>query len=361
MIKDAYALADRYRRAGTLVILGGLHVTLMPDEASRHADVIIIGEAEPVWMDVIADLRLGRTKPRYDARSTTFDFAESPMPRFDLLDISNYNRLTIQTQRGCPYSCEFCAASMRLNPKYRTKPIDRIMAELHEIKKIWTHPFIELADDNTFADKRHGLALAEALEGEGVRWFTETDISVAEDPKLLKALAKSGCAQILIGLESPQMTALDGIEQKGNWKQRQANHYKDAIARIQDAGVTVNGCFVLGLDHTDVSAFDAVYDFIEETGLYEVQVTLMTAFPGTPLYQRLLAEGRILKDGAWELCTLFDVNFQPMHMTVEELETGFRELLGRVYDDDFVDQRRRRFLKRRTEIQQEEAVRKQSA
>lgn len=361
MIKDAYAIADRYRRAGTLVILGGLHVTPMPDEASRHADVIVIGEAEPVWMDVIADLRRGRTKPRYDARGTTFDFAESPMPRFDLLDISNYNRLTVQTQRGCPYSCEFCAASMRLNPKYRTKPIDRIMAELHEIKKIWSHPFIELADDNTFADKRHGLALAEALEGEGVRWFTETDISVAEDPKLLKALANSGCAQILIGLESPQVTALDGIEQKGNWKQRQANRYKDAIARIQDAGVTVNGCFVLGLDHTDASSFDAVYDFVEETGLYEVQVTLMTAFPGTPLYQRLLEEGRILRDGAWELCTLFDVNFQPMHMTVEELETGFRELLGRVYDDNFVDQRRRRFLKRRTEIRQEEAVRKQPA
>ena len=168
MIKDAYALADRYRRAGTLVILGGLHVTLMPDEASQHADVVVIGEAEPVWMDIIADLRRGRAKARYDARSTTFDFAESPMPRFDLLDISNYNRLTIQTQRGCPYSCEFCAASMRLNPKYRTKPIDRIMAELHEIKKIWAHPFIELADDNTFADKRHGLALAEALVGKGV-------------------------------------------------------------------------------------------------------------------------------------------------------------------------------------------------
>ena len=89
MIKDAYALADRYRRAGTLVILGGLHVTLMPDEASQHADVVVIGEAEPVWMDIIADLRRGRAKARYDARSTTFDFAESPMPRFDLLDISN--------------------------------------------------------------------------------------------------------------------------------------------------------------------------------------------------------------------------------------------------------------------------------
>ncbi len=361
MIKDAYAIADRYRKAGTVVILGGLHVTLMPDEAATHADVILIGEAEPIWKELINDVRLGRAKPRYDARGTTFNFAESPMPRFDLLDISNYNRLTIQTQRGCPYSCEFCAASIRLNPKFRTKPIDRILAELQAIKEIWPQPFIEFADDNTFADKRHGLALAEAMEGQGVRWFTETDISVADDPKLLKALARSGCAQILVGLESPQVNALAGVEQKGNWKQRQVNRYKDAIARIQDAGVTVNGCFVLGLDDSDASSFDAVYDFVEETGLYEVQVTLMTAFPGTPLYQRLLKEGRILQDGAWELCTLFDVNFQPKNMSVKELETGFRELIGRVYDDEFVAKRRRRFLKRHTELRQDEAIREREA
>jgi radical SAM superfamily enzyme YgiQ (UPF0313 family) len=358
MIPDAYALADRYRAAGTTVLLGGLHVTLMPDEAAQHADAILIGEAEPVWAEIIRDLR-GRTlKPRYDARKLTFDFANSPMPRFDLLDITRYNRLTVQTQRGCPFDCEFCAASIRLNPRFRTKPVERVMAEIGKIQEIWAHPFIEFADDNTFADKRHGLALAEALVGEGIRWFTETDVSVADDPKLLKALSRSGCAQILIGLESPQRSALGGVEQKGNWKQRQVDRYKDAIARIQDAGVTVNGCFVLGLDDSDISSFDAIYDFVEETGLYEVQVTLMTPFPGTPLYQRLLREGRILRDGAWELCTLFDVNFQPKNMSVEELETGFRKLVGRIYDDAFIDRRRRRFLRRRNELRQADALRR---
>ncbi|MDG2122848.1 MAG: cobalamin-dependent protein, partial [Verrucomicrobiales bacterium] len=134
MIKDAYAIADRYRRAGTVVILGGLHVTLMPDEAAQHADVILIGEAEPLWKEIIGDLRRGNAKPRYDARANTFNFAESPMPRFDLLDISKYNRLTVQTQRGCPFDCEFCGASIRLNPRFRTKPIERVLAELHAIK-----------------------------------------------------------------------------------------------------------------------------------------------------------------------------------------------------------------------------------
>jgi radical SAM superfamily enzyme YgiQ (UPF0313 family) len=356
MIKDAYALADRYREAGTIVLLGGIHVTLMPDEAAEHADCILIGEAEPIWPEMMEDLKRGALKPRYDARGTTFDFAESPMPRFDLLDVSKYNRLTVQTQRGCPFDCEFCGASIRLNPRFRTKPVERVIAEIHAIKEIWAHPFIEFADDNTFADKRHGRALAEALEGEGIRWFTETDISVADDPALLKALSRSGCAQILIGLESPQVNVLGGVEQKGNWKQRQVERYKDSIARIQDSGVTVNGCFVLGLDNSDTSSFDAVYEFVEETGLYEVQITLMTAFPGTPLYQRLLDERRILKDGAWELCTLFDVNFQPKNMSVEELETGFLELIGRIYDDKFVDQRRRRFFKRRNEIRQAESI-----
>ena len=356
MIKDAYELAKRYREAGTLVLLGGLHVTLMPEEAAQHADAILIGEAEPVWDDVLSDLRNHSLRSRYDARGRTFDFANSPMPRFDLLEIERYNRLTVQTQRGCPFDCEFCGSSIRLNPRFRTKPVERVMAEIAEIQEIWSHPFIEFADDNTFADKRHGRKLAEALIGQGVRWFTETDISVADDPALLKALSRSGCAQILVGLESPQGTVLEGVETKGNWKQRQVDRYKDAISRIQDAGITVNGCFVLGLDESDTSSFDAVYDFVEETGLYEVQVTLMTPFPGTPLYHRLLEEGRILNDGAWELCTLFDVNYQPTHMTVEELETGFRNLIGRIYDDDFVDRRRRRFLKRRNELRQEEAL-----
>lgn len=198
--------------------------------------------------------------------------------------------------------------------------------------------------------------LIQALEGEGIRWFTETDISVAKEPVLLHSLARSGCAQILIGLESPQLSALGGVEQKTNWKQKQSEHYKDSIKRIQDAGVTVNGYFVLGLDDSDASSFDAIYEFVEETNFYEVQVTIMTPFPGTPLYERLLKENRILNPGAWELSTLFDVNFQSKNMSVEELENGFRDLVGRIYDSDFIEQRRKQFLKRRNELRQDRAV-----
>ncbi len=352
-IKEAYRLADRYRAAGVVVVLGGLHVTLCPDEAAAHADAIVIGEGEPVWPELLADLRRNALRPRYDARGRDFDFRHSPMPRFDLLDPTRYNRLTVQTQRGCPYHCDFCAASIRLNPRFKTKPVDRVLAEIRRIKEIWPHPFIEFADDNTFADKAHGRALARALIPEGLRWFTETDISVARDAELLALLKDSGCAQILIGLESPVAAGLDGLERKANWKRRQLDDYKRAIAAIQDAGVTVNGCFVLGLDGADTTSFDAVFAFVRETGLYEVQITVMTPFPGTPLYGRLESQGRLLHPGAWERCTLFDVNYQPQDMSVAELEAGFRHLATQLYSDDFVEERRRRFFGRQSELRRQ--------
>lgn len=345
MIKDAYALADRYRAAGVTVILGGLHVTLVPDEAAHHADGIVIGEAEPVWAEVIRDLRIGQVKPRYQARPGAFDLSLAPMPRFDLLDPSRYNRLTVQTQRGCPFNCEFCAASIRLRPGYRAKPVQRILAEIEAIRSIWPEPFLEFADDNTFADKRHGRALVEALRPLGLKWFTESDVSVARDPELLRAMKASGCAQILVGFESPQASALDGLEHSSNWKRKRLDEYRRAVDAIQGAGITLNGCFVLGLDGTDAGSFDAVYEFVKESGLYEVQITVMTPFPGTPLYRRLLAQGRIIEPGAWERCTLFDVNFVPERMTVEELERGFRDLMVRIYDRPFVSSRRRDFFR----------------
>lgn len=355
-IKEAYALADRFRAAGVTVILGGLHVTLCPDEAAHHADAIVIGEGEPVWPRVIEDLRRNELQPRYDARGLDFDFRHSPMPRFDLLDPEHYNRLTVQTQRGCPYHCDFCASSIRLNPRFKTKPVERVIAEIHRIKEVWPHPFIEFADDNTFADKAHGRELARALIPEGLRWFTETDISLARDQELLELLRESGCAQVLVGLESPQAGGLEGLERKANWKRKQLDGYRRAIAAIQDAGVTVNGCFVLGLDGADSSDFDAVFEFVRETGLYEVQITLMTAFPGTPLYTRLESQARLLQPGAWELCTLFDVNFRPQEMTVAELESGFRNLLTRIYETGFIEERRRRYFARQAALRSERAL-----
>ena len=342
-IRDTYVLADRYRAAGCTVILGGLHVTARPQEALHHADSVVLGEAEDAWPRLMADLASGALRPVYDQRGQSYDLACAPMPRFDLLDPARYNRLTVQTQRGCPLSCEFCASSIRLAPRFKTKPVEKVTAEIRRIKDIWPGPFIELADDNTFANKAHARRLVRAMAAENVRWFTETDISVADDDDLLSMLADAGCVQLLIGLEAPHRGALDGLEQKANWKAARADDYLEAIRRIQRKGITVNGCFILGLDGQDGSSFEAVAAFVRESGLYEVQVTLQTPFPGTPLHDRLHAAGRLLRPDDWNSCTLFDVMFRPAKMSVEELETGFARLIAELYSDAAMADRRSRY------------------
>jgi len=345
-INDAYQLADRYRKEGVQVILGGLHVTAMPDEAMQHADSVVLGEAELVWPALIDDLKKGQMKPVYDAKGQQFDLAFSPMPRYDLLDVDQYNRITVQTQRGCPFKCEFCASSIVISPTFKVKPVDNVIAEIRHIKQFWPHPFIEFADDNTFANKKHGKKLLRALAGEKIRWFTESDISIAEDEELLQLMRDSGCAQVLIGLESPTAVGLSGVETKTNWKQKQADRYLEAIDRIQSHGITVNGCFVLGLDGTGVDSFDNVFKFVQDSGLFEVQITVQTAFPGTPLYKRLQESGRLIKEGAWDTCTLFDVNYIPDKMSVTDLETNFRKLAERLYSEECTNGRRDRFKER---------------
>lgn len=316
-----------------------------PEEAAAHADAIVVGEAEPVWNELIQDAERGQLHARYQS-ILPFNLADAPMPRFDLLDISRYNRLTVQTSRGCPWNCEFCAASIRLQPKYRTKPVKKVLAELHRIKAIWPAPFIEFADDNTFADRRHGHALMDAMAGEHVRWFTETDISVAEEEPLLRKMKKAGCAQILVGLEDPG-DGTEGMELRANWKAKQRPKYIEAIRRIQGHGITVNGCFVLGLDSHTPASFERIWEFIQRSGLYEIQLTVLTPFPGTPLYDRLAREHRLVEPTAWEKRTLFDIVYRPAQMSVEELRAGLVSLAQKVYSEDFTQQRRRAFVRQK--------------
>lgn len=345
-INSAYLLADKYRELGTKVILGGLHVTSLPNEALKHADAILLGEGEVYWKKIIDDLKRGELKRVYDARNLDFDLKQSPVPSYELLDTSKYNRLTVQTQRGCPFRCEFCASSIRLTRKYKIKPIHNVVKDIKKIQSIWNKPFIELADDNTFANKAHSKRLVTALSLLDIKWFTETDISVAEDSELLSMLSDSGCRQLLIGFESPTEQALHNLELKTNWKEKQLDKYKEAIHRIQSKGISVNGCFILGLDGQDSSIFDETLRFVTESELSEVQITIQTPFPGTDLYGRLKNSNRLLEDVFWDKCTLFDVNYLPENMTVNELESGFRKLMRELYTDTLVHHRKERFVRR---------------
>ena len=345
-ILDAYRVADAYRARGVPIAMGGPHVTMLPAEAIAHGATAVIGEGELSWPRLLADLRAGRLAPEYRAPAgVTFDLADAPVPRYELLDPRRYNRLTVQTSRGCPHRCEFCAGSILLTPRYAVKPVERVIAEIRRIKEIWPSPFIEFADDNSFVSRPHSRRLLAALRAENVKWFTECDISVAEDPELLDLLRESGCRQVLVGLESPYRAGLDGVEMRSNWKLARLGGYEQAIRAIQERGITVNGCFVLGLDGHDERIFDDVFEFVERTGLYEVQITVLTPIPGTPLYDRFRREGRILEEGAWDKCTLFDVNFVPTGMSPERLQWGMVDLARRLYDTGFIKHRRDRFYR----------------
>jgi len=346
-IYEAYKVADAYRARGTPVVMGGLHVSSMPEEALEHCTAIAVGEGEVLWPEILSDFERSDLKPRYEhSPRGTFDLRAAPMPRFDLLDPEKYNRITVQTSRGCPHRCEFCASSILLTPRYKLKPVEKVIAEIRAIKSIWSRPFIEFADDNSFVNTPHAKELLRALAAEGVRWFTEADINISRDDELLALMRDSGCQQVLIGLESPRRRSLEGIELNGNWKARQQDRYKAAIEKIQSFGITVNGCFIMGLDGDTPEIFDDVLEFVRESGLYEVQVTFLTAFPGTPLYERLRREDRLIEHRAWHKCTLFDINIRPRDMTTEDLQSGFLKLVKQLYSEEETLSRRRRFRER---------------
>jgi radical SAM superfamily enzyme YgiQ (UPF0313 family) len=348
-VADAYRLAARLRAAGVPTVMGGLHATVRPDEALQHCDTVVVGEGEPVWPRLLSDFENGRMEKVYRSDGD-YDLADAPVPRFDLLEPERYNRLTVQTQRGCPWRCEFCANSILLTPRFKQKPVGKVMEEIRAIRSIWDQPFIEFADDNTFVNKTYGRELMEAIGPEGLRWFTETDVSVADDPVLLDLMREAGCYEVLIGFESPTEEGLEGIELKGNWKRRQADLYRRAIDLIQSRGIAVNACFVLGLDGDGPGVFDAIWRFVEDTQPFDVQITVMTPYPGTVLYDRLLAAGRLLDPVAWEKCTMFDINFEPRRMSVQQLHFGLIDLGLRLYSGDSTRQRRSAFKEEKRRV-----------
>lgn len=343
-INETYSLSKRFRATGITVVIGGLHVTAMPEEAMKFADSVIQGEGEYIWETLLQDFENHRLRPLYSSLTEArhkFPLSNSKVPRYELLDISRYNRLTIQTTRGCPLHCSFCAASRTIST-YKKKPIGKVREELDKIFDIWSKPFIELADDNTFVDKSWSKQLLRLFSDYKMKWFTETDISLAYDEELLELLAKSNCAQVLIGFETPTARGLKNLD-TANWKYKQFEYYEKAIEKIQSYGISVNGCFILGFDTDTTETFAETEAFIRDSKLSEVQITMLTPFPGTSLYHQLKSENRLLKDNYWDQCTLFDATFQPKNFTLEEFEYQFQHLMTRVYTDENVRERKSNF------------------
>ncbi|NOZ41009.1 MAG: B12-binding domain-containing radical SAM protein [Planctomycetes bacterium] len=347
-VNEAYAVADCLRESGVQVAMGGLHVTVLPEEALEHADYVFLGEGEKAWPAAVDAIANGTNDEGNRIwKSADFgpiDVCSLEVPRYDLLECRNYARLPVQTTRGCPWRCDFCASNVMLGQPYRKRPATQVVRDIQAAKQQNPHVFIEFADDNTFVDHEWGKELCRNLIPLKVKWFTETDISVADDPELLRLMRRARCRQLLIGLESPDQDSLDGIELRANFKGQRSTTNMDAVRRIQSHGITVNGCFILGLDKQTPAVFQEILDFALEAPLYDVQITVLTPFPGTPLYERLLQEGRIIEPGRWDLCTLFDVNHIPLNMTPDQLREGMYWLVEKLFSEDCLRVRRKHFF-----------------
>jgi hypothetical protein len=248
----------------------------MPDEAAAHADSIVLYGAEEAWPRLVRDFRAGCLQPRYEGlRARVFESPHYVIPRFDLLAGRPYNRVTVQTSRGCPLNCEFCAASLRITSAYQQKPVEKAIAEIQAALSARAAPFLELADDNTFVNKKWAKAFLRAVGPLGIRWFTETDISIADDDELLDLLADSGCRQVLIGLESPDADGLDGLDPH-NWKKQRCGRYLEAIDRIQSRAQR-QWLFHHRSRQPHARRVRAGARLVSAAGLLEVQVTVRLA------------------------------------------------------------------------------------
>ncbi|MGA1839987.1 MAG: B12-binding domain-containing radical SAM protein [bacterium] len=319
----AYKISDNFRNRGIKVVIGGIHSTVLPEEAMQHADSVVVGGAEYLWPELLADFQDNKLKPVYKSEKPV-DLKDSPLPRYDLLKSKSYRIIWIQTTRGCPHDCEFCAATSVFGRKYRHKSIEQIINEIRFIKKLFGKTFIGFGDDNFLVDKKFCQSLLERIVPLKIRWFAETDISIARDDKLLHLLRKSGCFFLFIGFETISEEGLKTINRNG-WKFRQLKYYSSFIKKIQSYGIGVMGAFIIGLDSDDASIFTKISNFIIENNLYDAQISVLTPLPGTRLRARLEKEGRLLRTN-WENFSVFDVNFIHPKLTKHELEKGLCEI-----------------------------------
>jgi len=325
----AYEIADEFRRREKVVVIGGIHATLLRHEAKEHADSVVVGEGERIWPVILDDFLTGRLRPYYISEQP-IDLRQSPIPRYDLLDSRNYNVVWVQTSRGCPHDCDFCASSKIFGRKFRYKEIDQIVEEIKFIKQLFKNITIDFTDDNMFVNRGFSVELLKKLKGLNIKWRGETDISIADDQGFLRLLKESGCQALLVGLESVNKPSLRFLD-KGNWKFRMYDKYTSAIENIQSLGIGIIGAFILGFDEDDYTIFRETADFIIKNKLYGANISILTPFPGTRLRERLEKEKRILSND-WSNYTIWDVNFVPKKMTVNQLQEGMLATSMKVYN-----------------------------
>jgi len=325
----AFELAKKFRKKGSYLICGGMHPTNAAAECLNYFDTVFVGEGEVTWFHFMQDLKNNNPLKIYRNRHE-IDMDTVPVPRFDLLKMVKYKTIPIQISRGCPHNCEFCASTKVYGAKYRHKCVSKVLAEIDMVKRLKPNPHIYFTDDNMLVNSKFSIEFLTEIKNGGFRWMTHSDVSVAKRPDVLKLLYASGCRKIVIGFESIVPESLKGLE---DWKFNKLDFYGEAIRIIQSYGIGVWGTFIVGLDCDDTSVFQRVVDFSAKNNLYGAMISVPTPFPGSDLYRRLEAEGRILTKH-WGSYTLWNVVVQPAKISVQELQEGFAYTLEQIYSPE---------------------------
>lgn len=317
----AYEIADKYRLEGTPVIMGGMHPTVMPEEALVHADAIVIGEAELVMARLLDDFLEGRLEKVYSAPIPQDDRLVIPRSRREILAGKRYlTTQTVQVSRGCPYDCAFCTVTQYFGNRFRYRDTADVLAELRSFPK----KLVVFLDDNLLGDPVKAKPILEGMVGMGIRWGSQTSLRFAEDRELLKLVVRSGCIGLFVGIES--ITGPFSGLAKSSGHSSQA----DLMKRVRDAGIILETSLIFGFDDHDQSIFEKTLRFVEECATSIPTFNLLTPYPGTKLFVQYEQEGRLLHRD-WSRYNHSEVVFQPKLMTPEQLYRGWMEARSEAY------------------------------
>jgi radical SAM superfamily enzyme YgiQ (UPF0313 family) len=309
----AYELARQFRECGKTVVLGGPHVTLIPEDAQPHADSIVVGYAEDEWPGLLRDFAEDKLKPRYD-QQPQLDLADRPLPDRSVLPEKRFLTTDVfEATRGCIHDCSFCVVPAAWGRRPLQKPIDDVVADIRG-RRARKAIFVDL---NIIADREYARQLFEALIPLRLQWFGLATTLLCEDEPLLDLAARSGCRGLLMGLESIRSSNL-------NQNQKRFNHpdsYGRIVEMLHERRIALQGCFVFGLDHDTPDVFQETAELAVDIGIDLPRFAIVTPFPGTALYHQMESEDRILTRN-WELYDGQHVVFRPTNMSPETLRQG---------------------------------------
>lgn len=313
--KRAYEIADEFRSRGVPVVLGGIHPTVARQEASYHADAVVIGEAENVWTQVLEDCKNGRLSTFYYSDKRT-SLENSPLPKRELFQREKYDTINlVQTSRGCPHSCHFCSVSVIYGKGVRSRPVDDVIMEIKTLKG----DDLLFVDDNIVGRPEYIKKLLTKLIPLKKKWIGQASVTVADNQAILKLLHRSGCQGLFIGFET---TSVDSLMEVGK-HQNVINNYFETVKKLHDNGISLVGSFVVGFDKEDKSCFERLIDFSTRSKIDIADFSILMPYPGTILYERMKEEKRLINDKWWFKYEANDVVYRPKLMTREELYQGW--------------------------------------